>query len=71
MNTYLVRFAFLMTDENLVTLGMKVPDLQDYTENQLVSFDETLDEQLFALCGFSQDECQYIVDVVNNIRKNG
>lgn len=69
MTTYLVRFAFLMTDENLGTLGMKVPDLQSYKLNQLVTFDGTLDKQLFELCSFTNDERDYIINVVENHRK--
>ena len=69
MKTYLVRFAFLMTDENLGTLGMKVPDLQVYSSNRLVTFDETLDKQLFDLCGLTDAECKYVIEVVDSIRK--
>ena len=69
MKTYFVRFAFLMTDENLGTLGIKVPDLITYSSNPLVSFEDNLDEQLFSLCGFSNSEQDYIVQTVDNLRK--
>ena len=69
MKTYFARFAFLMTDENLSTLGLKVPDLGNYAVSQLVTFDDTLDNQLYTLCDFSSDEREYIMNVVNSIRE--
>lgn len=69
MQTNFAKFAFLMTDENLGTLGMKVPDLMCYIKNDLVSFDENLDDQLCKLCEFTEAEYQYLVDVVTSHRK--
>lgn len=69
MKSYFARFAFLLTDENLGTLGMKVPDLMNYKSNQLVNFDLPLDEQLFSLAHFSDDEIEYVIDAVDNLRK--
>ena len=68
MKTNFVRFAFLMTDENLGTLGMKVPDLDCYTNGGLVNFDKNLDKQLFSLCGFTEAECKYIEQFVKSKR---
>ena len=70
MKTNFVKFAFLMTDENLGTLGMKVPDLLCYSTNELVTFDEDLDNQLFKLCGFTEAECKYVEEFVQNNRRN-
>lgn len=69
MKTYLVRFAFLMTDENLVTLGIKVPDLLEYKDNPLVTFEDSLDQQLFELCDFTDAERNYVVEIVDTLRK--
>ena len=68
--TYLVRFMFLMTDEALTSLGKRVPDLMDYTnENKIVKFDEDLDKQLFKLFDLNVDEINHIKDTVDNLRK--
>lgn len=69
-NTYFVKYAFLMTDEALTSLGKKVPDLLDYTNNNIfIDFSKELDSQLFSLAGFSENDINYIKDVVDNIRK--
>ncbi len=69
MKTYFVRFAFLMTDENLGTLGLKVPDLRTYNSNPIVDFSNNLDEQLFDLCSFTDSEREYIIGIVDSLRK--
>lgn len=70
VRTYLVRYAFLMTDEALTTLGKRVPDLRNYTSaNGIIDFTRNLDEQLFSLVGLDDSEIQYICDTVDNIRK--
>lgn len=39
VNSYIARYAFLMTDEALTTLGMKVPDIGDYSsDNNYLNF---------------------------------
>lgn len=60
-NTNLVRFMFLMTDESLSSLGLKVPDILDYSDNNyFVNFSEDLDRQLYNLIGLSASEIEYI-----------
>lgn len=69
-NTYFVKYAFLMTDEALTSLGKKVPDLLDYTNNnKLVDFSGELDVQLFSLAELSEEDINYIKNVVDNVRK--
>lgn len=64
-----IRFAFLMTDEALSSLGMKVPDILDYTdENKFVDFSEDVDAQLFQLFGLSDDQIQYVINRIDDIR---
>ena len=71
-NTYLIKFAFLMTDEALTSLGKAVPDVVDYSDNNmLLDFSSDLDSQLFHLIGFSETEISYIKDRVDNLRKRG
>lgn len=68
--TYLIRFMFLMTDEALTSLGKRVPDLMDYTsENKMVNFSESLDEQLYALFGLDTDDIEYVESTINGLRK--
>ena len=70
VKTYLVRFAFLMTDESLTALGKRVPDLMDYSShNELVDFSKPLDEQLYSLFELDEEEINYIESTINNLRK--
>lgn len=60
-NTNIVKFMFLMTDESLSSLGLKVPDIMDYSDNnQIVNFSKDLDKQLYNLIGLSASEIEYI-----------
>lgn len=69
MQTYLVRFAFLMTDEALTSLAKKVPDLINYSkQNTFIDFSKDLDEQLFSKLSLSSEEVQYIKDYVDDWR---
>ena len=65
-----MRYAFLLSDEALTTLGAKVPDLQDYTDScKIVDFNKDLDTQLISLIGFTKEQYDYIVETVNSIRE--
>ena len=65
MKSNLVRFMLLMTDEALTTLALKVPDLGNYrNDNDLISFTEDIDSQLFRLVGFTNEEISYIEKTV-------
>ncbi|CAK1252904.1 Superfamily II DNA or RNA helicase (SSL2) [Fructobacillus fructosus] len=67
--TYIIRFAFLLTDESLTSLGKEVPDILDYTSNnKLIDFNKDVDSQLSNLLGLTKDEFDYIVEVVDHIR---
>ena len=64
-NTILIRFMFLMTDEALTSLGKKVPDILDYTDdNGILDFSKDLNKQLYELVGLSDSEIAYIESVV-------
>ena len=70
VKTYLIRYAFLMTDEALTSLGKKVPDIGDYTsQNAIIDFSKELDKQLFDLFCLSDEEIAYIKNRVDNLRK--
>ncbi|WP_311564592.1 Eco57I restriction-modification methylase domain-containing protein [Peptoniphilus duerdenii] len=60
-----IKFMFLMTDEALTSLGKKVPDIIDYTDNNgLVDFSKDVNKQLCDLIGLTSDEVAYIESVV-------
>ena len=70
IKTYLIRFMFLMTDENLTSLGKKVPDILDYTNNnKYVDFTKDLDEQLFRLFELSKNEIDYVKTTIDKIKE--
>ena len=68
MQTYIVRFMFLMTDEALTSLGKRVPDLKDYSSNAVVDFNKYLDVQLYKLFGLTDSEIKYVENVIKNQR---
>lgn len=72
VNSYLIRYMFLLTDEALSSLGKEVPDIGNYkSDNGYIKFDENIDEQLFQLFNLSNDEVRYIKKVVDGFRKKG
>ncbi len=70
MKSYIIRFAFLMTDESLKSLGKYVPDLIDYSsENNIIDFEDDIDLQLKKLMKLSGLEMEYIKEYVDNFKK--
>ncbi|WP_289423740.1 hypothetical protein, partial [Faecalibaculum rodentium] len=66
---YVIRFAFLMTDEALTSLGKKVPDLLNYkSDNGIIDFSGDVNAQLFDLLGLSDREKDYIIKYVDGWR---
>lgn len=66
----IIQFLFLMTDEALTSLGKYVPNLNDYSnKNKFINFDMNIDEQLKDILELSQDDIGYIIDTVDNFRK--
>ena len=62
----IIRFAFLLTDEALTSLGKKVPDLLDYSDNNhIVDYSGDVDTQLYKLFGISPDDQQHIKQVLS------
>ncbi len=67
--TYLIRYAFLMTDEALTSLGLMVPDIKNYkSDNGIIDFNIDLDKQLFVMIDLSDEEIAYIRGVIDNLR---
>lgn len=64
-----IRFAFLLTDENLSSLAKLVPDLLDYTQNQkMIDFTRDIDEQFIKILDLTNEEVKRIEDRVYNLR---
>lgn len=64
-----IRFAFLLTDENLSSLAKLVPDLLDYSQTQkLIDFSKEIDEQFSKILGLTSAEIDRIKDRVSNLR---
>lgn len=68
--SYIIRYAFLMTDENLTSLAKRVPDIADYRSNNgLIDFNKDVDQQMCRLMNITPEEYQYIVNRVDTFRK--
>lgn len=53
--TDFIRYAFLLTDEALTSLGKLVPDLLDYTdENGIIDYTQDVNAQLYRLFGIDE-----------------
>ena len=69
VNSKFIRYAFLLTDENLSSFAKLVPDLVDYTENQkLIDFTRDIDKQFTKLLGLTSEEVKRIEERVDNLR---
>lgn len=71
-NSNLIKYSFLMSDENLSSLGKWVPDAMDYTSNnKLISFTSSrdIDSQLKQFLDLTDNEVKHINDTLRNIRK--
>ena len=67
--SYVVRYAFLMTDEALTSLGLLVPDIEDYSlSNGIIDFNRNIDEQLYSKIQLNDSDIAYIKNVVDNHR---
>ena len=62
----IIRFAFLLTDEALTSLGKKVPDLLDYSNNnEYIDYSGDIDMQLYKLFTISEKDQQHIKKVLS------
>ncbi len=61
----LIRFAFLMTDENLTSLAKQVPDILNYTnENGIIDFNGDVNKQLYDLFEIDEANIAHIREVL-------
>lgn len=64
-----IRFAFLLTDESLTSLGKEVPDILEYhNENALIDFSQNIDQQLAELLELTEEEIKYISNRIESLR---
>ena len=71
VQSFLIRFMFLMTEENLSSLGKKVPDIGDYSDaNQLIDFTLDVNQQLYKLIGLNDEEVLYVVSLIKDLNRN-
>ena len=66
VDSELVRFAFLLTDEALTSLAKKVPDLGNYrNDNGIIDYSKDINEQLYSLFAISEGEQEHIKAILN------
>ncbi len=64
-----VRYAFLLTDEALTSVGKEVPDIIDYTDNNnYINFNKDIDAQLVELLRLTSSEYEHIKNKVSSVR---
>lgn len=69
VDSNIMRFTFLLTDESITSLAKLVPDIIDYTnENSIIDFNKDIDNQLVELLGISKEEYIYIRSKINEKR---
>lgn len=62
----LIRFAFLLTDENLTSLALLVPDIKNYADNNgVIDFNGDIDKQLYKLFKIDEKSQKHIRDVLS------
>lgn len=67
-NSNIIKYAMLLTDENLTSFAKLVPDIVDYSDKSFIDFSKDIDKQLCDEMGLSDDEHAYIVNKVKSIR---
>lgn len=67
-NSNIIKYAMLLTDENLTSFAKLVPDIVDYSDKSFIDFSKDIDKQLCDEMGLSDDEHAYIVNKVKSVR---
>jgi len=66
VDSELIRFAFLLTDESLTSLAKQVPDIGNYCNNNgIIDYSGDVNSQLYKLFGITASEQKYIKSVLN------
>ena len=60
-----IKYAFLLTDEALSSLGKYVPDILNYNnDNGIIDFHSNIDKQLYSLIKATGDEITFIESII-------
>lgn len=62
-----IKYCFLLSDEALSSLAKYVPDLLNYSNNNIINFKKPIDEQLYKLLNLTEQEIMYIKRVINTM----
>ena len=61
----MIKYAFLLTDEALSSLGKYVPDILNYRSNNgIIDFDSNIDSQLYKLMKITDEEIAFIKSMI-------
>lgn len=61
----MIKYAFLLTDEALSSLGKYVPDILNYhSDNGIINFNSNIDNQLYELIKISAEEIAFIESMI-------
>ena len=61
----MIKYAFLLTDEALSSLGKYVPDILNYhSDNGIIDFNSNIDNQLYELIKLSAEEIAFIESMI-------
>lgn len=66
-----IKYTFLLTDERLSSLAKWVPDILDYSnKNKLIDFSANIDKQLSKFLNLSDKNLKYMQNRWNNLKRN-
>lgn len=63
-----IKYAMLLTDENLTSFAKLVPDILDYTDNSFIKFSKNIDDQLCSMIGLTDEEFAYMLTKIKSVR---
>lgn len=65
VNSEVIRFTFLLTDEALTSFAKLTPDIIDYSnENGIIDFNKDINQQLYAILGVDEEGQKHIKNVL-------
>lgn len=71
VDSKVIQFLFLMSDESLTSLARVVPDFEDYSNtNKFIDYKKDIDEQLKIIFGISEFEYDIILEEINKLKRS-
>ena len=70
VETNIIKFLFLMTEESLTSLGKKVLDIGDYSSTSPIDFSKDVEKELAALIGLTSEEMECIEETIKALKYN-